>query len=93
VTTTYLAAAALEQLHHAQAELDRHLATGLEGRCRTCQQAEPCPAPLTANATFAKYGRLPRRQPGLTHIEADHIESSGLARFRWFVHVGPGDSR
>jgi hypothetical protein len=36
VMATYLAAAALEQLDQAQAELDPHLVTGADWRCRRC---------------------------------------------------------
>jgi hypothetical protein len=92
VTTTYLASAVLQQLDHAQAELDRHLATRADGRCMACLQPEPCPARITANATLVRYGRLPRRRPGLAHVEAGRVESGG-SRFGWFTDATSGGSR
>jgi hypothetical protein len=68
MTTTYLTQAAMEQVDHAQAELERHLVTGIDGRCVTCQQTEPCSGRASAGATFARYGRLPRRRPGMTTV-------------------------
>lgn len=65
MTTTYLAAHALEQLAHAQAVVDQHLAVGVDGRCLTCGQLEPCDARNRASAVFGRYGRMPYRRPGL----------------------------
>jgi hypothetical protein len=64
VTRTYLAAHVREQLDHAQAAIERHVA-GPHGRCVTCGEIEPCRARITAQATFARYQRLPVRIPGL----------------------------
>jgi hypothetical protein len=61
----YLAAAGRSALDQAQADLDRHLAVSLAGRCRTCGDVEPCAARRTAMAVFARYHRLPRRRPGI----------------------------
>jgi hypothetical protein len=63
-TTTYLASAALEQLDAAQAEIDAHVHTRL-GFCATCGELAPCAARSAASAVFARYGRLPKRRPGL----------------------------
>ncbi len=63
--TIYLSNAALDQLDHAQTELDHHIATGRDGRCLACGGPEPCPARIRAAETLARYGRLPRRRPGL----------------------------
>lgn len=63
--STYLAGNALDQLDRAQAVVDRHVATAPNGRCLACGQAEPCRARAVASAVFARYGRLPRRRPGL----------------------------
>jgi hypothetical protein len=65
MTTTYLAVYALEQLAQAQAVVDRHLAVGVDGRCLTCGQLEPCETRSRASAVFARYGRMPHRRPGL----------------------------
>jgi hypothetical protein len=64
--TTYLGAVAQEQVDQAQAELERHLVIGPSGRCRTCGEVEPCRGRQAATEVFLRYGRLPRRQPGLT---------------------------
>lgn len=79
MTTTYLTQAAMEQVDHAQVELERHLVTGATGRCVTCRQPEPCSGRTTAEATFARYGRLPHRRPGMTTviiIEADQEDGT-----------------
>ncbi|MFC7548004.1 hypothetical protein [Plantactinospora sp. GCM10030261] len=68
MTGIYLTRAALDQVDGAQAELERHLVTGFDGRCATCRQPEPCPGRTAAAATFVRYGRLPRRRPGLASI-------------------------
>ena len=57
--TTYLTREALDR---AQVELERHLGTGFDGRCRACGEPEPCPGRRAAYATFARYGVLPRRR-------------------------------
>jgi hypothetical protein len=62
--TTYLAGSALDKLDGAQAEIDAHLNTRL-GFCATCGELTPCVARREASAVFARYGRLPRRRPGL----------------------------
>ena len=63
--TTYLSTALADQLAAAQGEVDRHVVTGRDGRCRSCGEIEPCRARKAASAMFARYGRLPRRRPGL----------------------------
>lgn len=64
----YLSAAAVEELEHAQAELDEHLASGSDGRCLACRQEIPCGTREQATLTFARYGVLPRRRPGLARV-------------------------
>jgi hypothetical protein len=64
--TTYLSGTALVQLDHAQAELERHLVTGVDGRCASCRELEPCGARVQLHAVFAQYGRLPKRTAGVT---------------------------
>lgn len=70
---TYLAAAAYEHLTHAQIELDQHLTSARNGRCRTCGQETPCPWYELAIAAFARYGVLPKRTKGIAgrHLTAD----------------------
>lgn len=77
--TTYVSAVLLEQLDHAQADVDLHVASGVDGRCLTCGQESPCRSLTTAYVMFQKYDRLPVRKPGLA--------SRGLGpthRFGWF---------
>ncbi len=66
--TTYLSRTALEYLDLAQRELNRHLATGSDGRCHTCHHEVPCPRRIQLSAVFAHYGALPVRTPGLARI-------------------------
>jgi hypothetical protein len=66
MTTTYLGQVAREQLDRAQAELEQHLVTGLDGQCVACGELEPCGARVRLAAVFARYHRLPRRRPGVT---------------------------
>jgi hypothetical protein len=49
--TTYLASAALDQLDHAQAEVDRQVAAGLDGRCLSCGEEQPCTGLRTNGGT------------------------------------------
>jgi hypothetical protein len=62
----YRAIAVMDQLEAAQAELERHLVTGLDGRCRSCGDLEPCRERGRLEAVFALYNELPRRRPGVT---------------------------
>ena len=79
---TYLAQAALDELAKAQAELERHLVTGPDGRCRDCGGVEPCRARVRLEAVFALYGRLPRRRPGATRVGLRRMEAAnGEAKF------------
>jgi hypothetical protein len=65
MTTTYLSRALVRQLDEAQREIDRHVIRGRDGRCPACGETEPCSRRQVASAVFARYGRLPRRHPGL----------------------------
>jgi hypothetical protein len=65
MTTTYLAAAALEQLAQAQAVVDEHIVS-----CAVCGTHQPCAERREAEAVFLRCGRLPRRTPGLTQPRA-----------------------
>jgi hypothetical protein len=78
----YLSRSALEQLARAQAELERHLVTGPDGRCLGCRQTEPCRARERLEAVFALYGRLPHRRPGVTRVGVRAMERGG--RRSWF---------
>ena len=75
--TTYVAAAVCDQLNEAQAELDRHLVTGPDGRCLGCQQTEPCAERGRMARVFARYGQLPERKPGLTRVGLRRMTATG----------------
>ncbi len=65
---TYFGATAVDQLVQAQAEPERHLVNGPDGRCIGCGGVEPCRARVRLEAVFALYGRLPKRRPGVTMV-------------------------
>jgi hypothetical protein len=73
----------LEHLDRAQAELERHLVTGLDGRCTGCRQVEPCAERARIEAVFIEYGRLPKRRPGVTRAGIRQIETTD--RRSWFA--------
>jgi hypothetical protein len=64
--TVYLAASGRRQLDELQATVNAHLRINVAGRCLTCGAPSPCPALGAAHASFARYGRLPQRTPGIT---------------------------
>jgi hypothetical protein len=65
MTTTYLGGVALDQLGQAQAVIDQHIVS-----CAMCGTNQPCAERREAEAVFLRYGRLPRRTPGLTQPTA-----------------------
>ena len=69
MTTTYLAAAAVGQLHEAQRLLDAHVIVLRTGACRLCGNLNSCDYRDAASATFARYRRLPQRRPGASQPE------------------------
>jgi hypothetical protein len=80
MATTYLGSVALEQLDRAQAVVDRHVVAGMDGCCVACGDEQPCPTLRQATAVFPKYGRLPRRRPGLASREGERPGGFG-----WFA--------
>ena len=80
MTTTYLAASVWVAIERAQAEIDRHAASGVDGRCLGCGESEPCPSRAGAHAVLARSNSLPLRRPGLA--------SRGVTRnagFNWLA--------
>jgi hypothetical protein len=59
--STYLSTGLVDQLDAAQTVVDQHLAG-----CATCRTDKPCYDRLEAERLFLRYGKLPRRTPGLT---------------------------
>jgi hypothetical protein len=84
MTTTYLASTAVDELRHAQAELERHLAVRPNGLCATCGEVEPCAARRAAGTTFIRYGRLPRRRPGVAGVRSASTNPAGAEQRSWF---------
>jgi hypothetical protein len=80
---TYLAASVREHLNEVQMELDLHLVTGPDGRCRSCGDVEPCRERGRLEAVFARYDELPRRRPGMTGTGVRESAVSG--RPSWFA--------
>jgi hypothetical protein len=77
MSATYLGRVAVEQLDHAQAVIDRHLSA-----CAVCGTSQPCRQRREAEATFLRYGRLPRRTPGQTCRPIEQPARNG--GFGWF---------
>jgi hypothetical protein len=75
----YLGRPALDQIEAAQATVDRHVAQAPLGRCAVCRAEPPCRPLADALATFARFGRLPRRRPGATLADAVGVTD----RFDW----------
>jgi hypothetical protein len=84
MTTTYLARTAVDELDHAQAELERHLAVRPNGMCTACGEVEPCAARRAAGTTFIRYGRLPRRRPGAAGVRSSSPNMAGAEQRSWF---------
>jgi hypothetical protein len=90
-TTTYLSTYVLRKLERAQEELNRHLVSGADGRCLTCGEVEPCRRRELVGTVFAKYGRMPRREPGITREAA--VKRAARAKFGWFDRGTPAADR
>jgi len=78
----YRSNSAADRLNQAQAELERHLVTGPDGRCLGCGGVEPCATRAQLGAVFAEYGRLPRRRPGVTKVGTRRLPATGRS---WFA--------
>jgi len=63
--SVYLSGQVRDELHAAQAELDRHTESSANARCPACDEVGPCSQRLAALRVFGRYGYyLPRRLPG-----------------------------
>lgn len=76
---TYLSSTVLAQLAEAQTVIDMHLTFSRSGVCGLCKEADPCARRVVAEQLFARYGRLPRRTPGLTFADTSRWSAGG-----WF---------
>jgi hypothetical protein len=79
---TYVDEAARIVLARAQADLDVHAVSSADGACLACRTVGPCPAYEAASRTFARYGAMPRRRPGLTRPELFATRPAGVGG--WF---------
>jgi hypothetical protein len=79
MTTIYLSAAVVDQLAEAQMVIDMHLPFSRGGVCGLCHEADPCRLRTEAERLFLRYGRLPRRTPGLTFADVSRSSGGG-----WF---------
>jgi hypothetical protein len=80
----YLASGVLGQLTEAQVVIDMHVALSRLGRCGLCEEVEPCAMREKAQALLVRYGRLPRRTPGLTLTDTSPWTVGG-----WFDTARP----
>jgi len=76
VSGVYLAASALGELERVQDVIDQHLVA-----CLVCAGNQPCGERREAEAVFSRYGRLPRRRPGLTNHAERGLDDGGRG---WF---------
>jgi len=83
MTGTYLSAAVIDQLGQAQMVIDRHLTFSRSGVCGLCNEADPCALRTEAEQLFARYGRLPRRTPGLTFADVSQWSGGCTTGFGW----------
>jgi len=79
---TYLSEAVRAALVGAQADLDVHAVSSADGACLACRTVGPCPVHEAASRTFARYGVMPRRLPGLTRPELFGAQQVGAGS--WF---------
>jgi hypothetical protein len=79
---TYLAEHVRQQL---QEELERHLVTGLDGRCTACGNPEPCRRRYELSAAFFACGVLPKRRtrPSLPATVSTTTGWRGTASDTW----------
>ncbi len=76
MSAIYLSHTVMEQIDDAQAVIDRHLIG-----CVVCAGNRRCGERRDAEAVFLRYGRLPRRRPGLTNHAEQRPDGGGRG---WF---------
>lgn len=69
--TVYLTAAAQAELDAAQDVVNQHIVD-----CPRCRADRPCYERIEAERIFVRYGRLPRRTPGLTRAGVRQVGTS-----------------
>jgi hypothetical protein len=75
-----------EQIEQAQAVLERHAVSSVDGLCVACGVLGPCASQQRAARVFARALRLPRRVPGLTQPHL--IGARRAAGPGWFGSAG-----
>jgi hypothetical protein len=90
-TTTYLTKIALDQLDQAQAEIDQHVASGVDGRCPGVSRAAALYARATSvgpDGTVLRLATLDEREletaveQVLARLGPDHELNRGLDPYR-----------
>lgn len=80
MTTTYTGEEM--QLAIVQDGLDRHVTSSADGQCVQCRVPGPCLRRVTATLVFLRFGRLPRRTPGITRPDLACAAPAGA--IAWF---------
>ncbi|MDG4772423.1 hypothetical protein [Solwaraspora sp. WMMD792] len=68
----------------AQQAVDTHTTSAYNGCCLGCGRPGPCADLAAAEATLARYHRLPFRRPGATLLDPARTTDAGQARFTWW---------
>ncbi|MFV2108813.1 hypothetical protein [Micromonospora sp. LOL_015] len=85
----YYAAYARDRVVNAQQAVDRHTTSAYNGCCLGCGRPGPCVELAAAEATLARYHRLPFRRPGATLLDQTLLDparttDNDRARFTWW---------
>jgi hypothetical protein len=68
----------------AQRAVDRHTTSAYNWCCLGCGRPGPCADLAAAEATLARYHRLPFRRPGATLLDPTRTTDADRARFTWW---------
>lgn len=80
----YYTAYARKAVIAAQRAVDAHTTSAYNGCCLGCGRPGPCADLAAAEATLARYHRLPFRRPGATLLDPARTTDAGQARFSWW---------
>jgi hypothetical protein len=68
----------------AQQAVDTHTTSAYNGCCLGCGRPGPCADLAAAEATLARYHRLPFRRPGSTLLDPRRTTDVGQGWFTWW---------
>lgn len=80
----YYTAYARKVVIAAQQAVDAHTTSAYNGCCLGCGRPGPCADLAAAEATLARYHRLPFRRPGATLLDPTRTTDAGPTRFTWW---------